>query len=72
MARQQPAVRGGASGAWQVFALVAAVGTAAAWWCWAQGYTLYYGDAEAHLNIARRICSASCSAPGNLRTDSGK
>lgn len=36
-------------------ALGAALGSAAAWWCWRRGYTLYYGDAEAHLNIARRI-----------------
>jgi hypothetical protein len=27
----------------------------AVWWTSAHGYTLYYGDAEAHLNIARRI-----------------
>lgn len=39
----------------RVFVLLAAVGAAAAWWCWSRGYTLYYGDAEAHLNIARRI-----------------
>jgi 4-amino-4-deoxy-L-arabinose transferase-like glycosyltransferase len=28
---------------------------AALYWCVSHGYTLYYGDAEAHLNIARRI-----------------
>jgi hypothetical protein len=27
----------------------------AAWFCSRQGWTLYYGDAEAHLNIARRV-----------------
>ena len=27
----------------------------AVWWCWREGWTLYYGDAESHLNIARRI-----------------
>jgi len=48
MARERPV-------AWQIFLMVGAIGAAAAWWCWAQGYTLYYGDAEAHLNIARRI-----------------
>jgi 4-amino-4-deoxy-L-arabinose transferase-like glycosyltransferase len=43
-------------------ALAAALGSAAAWWCWRRGYTLYYGDAEAHLNIARRI--ADSRTPG--------
>jgi hypothetical protein len=38
-----------------VAGVLAAVGTIALWWCARQGYTLYYGDAEAHLNIARRI-----------------
>lgn len=28
---------------------------AALWFCLAQGFSLYYGDAQAHLNIARRI-----------------
>jgi len=27
----------------------------AAWFTYTHGYTLYYGDAEAHLNIARRL-----------------
>jgi hypothetical protein len=27
----------------------------AVWLSWRQGWTLYYGDAESHLNIARRI-----------------
>lgn len=35
--------------------LLAAVSAAAAGWCFSRGYTLYYGDAEAHLNIARRV-----------------
>ncbi|HYP09838.1 MAG TPA: hypothetical protein VER03_26675 [Bryobacteraceae bacterium] len=35
--------------------LLTAVGVLAAWWHHAQGYPLYYGDAEAHLNIARRV-----------------
>ncbi len=38
-----------------VAGLLAAVGAAVALFCARQGYTLYYGDAEAHLNIARRI-----------------
>ncbi len=27
----------------------------AIWWCFAHGYILYYGDAQAHLAIARRM-----------------
>jgi hypothetical protein len=38
-----------------VAALLAVLSFTAAQWCLARGYTLYYGDAEAHLNIARRI-----------------
>jgi 4-amino-4-deoxy-L-arabinose transferase-like glycosyltransferase len=38
-----------------VLAAVAALSAAAVWWFYSHGYTLYYGDAEAHLNIARRI-----------------
>jgi hypothetical protein len=38
-----------------VAAALAALGAAAALWCAHRGYTLYYGDAEAHLNIARRV-----------------
>src|SRR5260221_8147670 len=40
-----------------VLAAIAAalVSAGAVWLSWRQGWTLYYGDAEAHLNIARRI-----------------
>jgi 4-amino-4-deoxy-L-arabinose transferase-like glycosyltransferase len=38
-----------------VIALAAALASGAAWYCLQRGYTLYYGDAEAHLEIARRI-----------------
>jgi hypothetical protein len=31
------------------------LGGVVAWWFHSSGYTLYYGDAEAHLNIARRV-----------------
>ncbi|HEV2200710.1 MAG TPA: glycosyltransferase family 39 protein [Bryobacteraceae bacterium] len=34
---------------------LAALGAISVLWCAREGYTLYYGDAEAHLNIARRI-----------------
>ncbi len=38
-----------------VLALLLALSIAAAWYVYAQGWTLWYGDAQAHLNIARRI-----------------
>jgi len=38
-----------------VAATLALWGAASALFCALHGYTLYYGDAEAHLNIARRI-----------------
>jgi hypothetical protein len=38
-----------------VFCLLAATSAGALWWCYQNGYLLHYGDAVAHLNIARRI-----------------
>ncbi len=38
-----------------VLLLLAALSAAAVAWVQARGYTLYFGDAEAHLNIARRV-----------------
>jgi hypothetical protein len=38
-----------------VVALLAVIGLLAALWHHSRGYPLYFGDAEAHLNIARRI-----------------
>jgi hypothetical protein len=38
-----------------VIAALTVAGVASLLWCAQHGYTLYYGDAEAHLNIARRI-----------------
>jgi len=35
--------------------LAALLSAGAVWLTWRQGWTLYYGDAEAHLNIARRV-----------------
>ena len=51
-----------------VVALLAAIGSAAAWWCFTHGYTLYYGDAEAHLNIARRILDSRTPGPDQIGT----
>jgi hypothetical protein len=44
---------------WPAVAIVAVLASAlsagAVWLTWRQGWTLYYGDAESHLNIARRV-----------------
>jgi len=36
-------------------AILVLLGAAAVFWVHCRGYTLYFGDAEAHLNIARRV-----------------
>ena len=51
-----------------VVALLAAIGISAAWWCFQHGYSLYYGDAEAHLNIARRILDSRTPGPEQIGT----
>src|SRR5690242_11838123 len=38
-----------------VFVALAVCGTVASLWFFSRGDTLFYGDAEAHFNIARRI-----------------
>ena len=48
--------------------LLAALSAGAAWWCAAHDYTLSYGDAEAHLNIARRILDSRTPGPEQLGT----
>src|SRR5579884_345307 len=40
---------------WLAFVLLSLLGAAAVRFCFERGYITYYGDAEAHLNIARRI-----------------
>ena len=40
----------------------------AVWWCWHEGWTLYYGDAESHLNIARRIVDSRTPGYGQIGT----
>jgi hypothetical protein len=52
----------------RAFALLLALGGAVASWIWARGYTLYYGDAEAHLNIARRILDSRTPGPEQIGT----
>ena len=44
--------------AWLALALLAGLSAGAVHVTAAQGWTLWYGDAEAHLNIARRIFDA--------------
>jgi hypothetical protein len=51
-----------------VIAMLVAISIAAARWCLHRGYVLYYGDAEAHLNIARRILDSRTPGPEQLGT----
>ncbi len=51
-----------------VVAVLAAISIGASWWCFERGYTLYYGDAEAHLNIARRIVDSRTPGPEQIGT----
>jgi len=48
--------------------LLTVISAAAVWWCASHGYTLYYGDAEAHLNIARRVLDSRTPGPEQLGT----
>src|SRR6202795_1132006 len=51
-----------------VILLIAALAIAAVRWSLAHGYILYYGDAEAHLNIARRILDSRTPGPEQIGT----
>ena len=51
-----------------IVVLLAFIGIAAARWCFRRGYVLYYGDAEAHLNIARRILDSRTPGPEQIGT----
>jgi Dolichyl-phosphate-mannose-protein mannosyltransferase len=51
-----------------VVLLLAAISFAGAWWVFSRGYSLYYGDAEAHLNIARRIVDSRTPGPEQIGT----
>jgi hypothetical protein len=48
--------------------VIALVSVSAVWWVWSHGFTLYWGDAEAHLNIARRIVEARTTGYDELGT----
>jgi hypothetical protein len=51
-----------------VMLVLAIAGTSAAFWCASRGYILYYGDAEAHLNIARRVLDSRTPGPEQFGT----
>lgn len=51
-----------------IIAALAGISIAAARFCLNRGYTLYYGDAEAHLNIARRIVDSRTPGPEQIGT----
>ena len=51
-----------------VIASLAVVGIVAMTFCACHGYTLYYGDAEAHLNIARRVLDSRTPGGEQLGT----
>src|ERR1700735_5233412 len=51
-----------------VIVLLGAISLAAAYWCFSHGYVLYDGDAEAHLNIARRILDSRTPGPEQIGT----
>src|SRR5579883_1756244 len=48
--------------------ILCALSLAATAWCLDRGYNLYFGDAEAHLNIARRILDSRTPGPEQLGT----
>lgn len=48
--------------------LLALAGASAAAWIHRNGWTLYYGDAEAHLNIARRLVDSRTSGAHQIGT----
>jgi hypothetical protein len=53
---------------WLAVLLLCAASAAALQFCLARGYLLYYGDAEAHLNIARRVFDSRTPGAEQLGT----
>src|ERR1700675_2067432 len=51
-----------------VILLIAALAIAAVRWSLAHGYILYYGDAESHFDIARRILDSRTPGPEQIGT----
>src|SRR3954464_12068150 len=60
--------RSSARSAATAFVLLAIYGALAAWFLWSRGYSYYFGDAEAHLNIARRIFDSRTPGPEQIGT----
>jgi hypothetical protein len=56
------------SGALIAFLLLTLYGAIVAWLLWSRGYSYYFGDAEAHLNIARRIFDSRTPGPEQIGT----
>src|SRR6188768_321146 len=52
----------------KVFTVLVALGSFVARFVWSRGYAFYYGDAEAHLNIARRILDSRTPGPEQIGT----
>jgi hypothetical protein len=48
--------------------IAAAIAIGAARWIFAHGYVLYYGDAESHFDIARRILDSRSPGPEQIGT----
>src|SRR5580692_2072118 len=48
--------------------IAVAIAIAAARWTFAHGYVLYYGDAESHFDIARRILDSRTPGPEQIGT----
>jgi hypothetical protein len=48
--------------------IATAIAITAARWVFAHGYVLYYGDAESHFNIARRVLDSRTPGPEQLGT----
>ena len=67
-APKQTAIPAPLSEALGVAIALAALGAAAMIWVQMHGYTLYYGDAEAHLNIARRFVESRTPGYGQVGT----
>ena len=51
-----------------VFCVLVVVVSAAGWWFVRNGYVLYYGDAESHLNISRSILDSRTPGYNQLGT----
>ncbi|HLJ14621.1 MAG TPA: glycosyltransferase family 39 protein [Bryobacteraceae bacterium] len=48
--------------------LLTTLSVAAVWWCFSQGYILYFPDAGSHLNVARRIVDSRTPGYDQLGT----